>query len=126
MIPLCDAEKVDIRRFCGYPAYGAAPTGMESWRFFTAYGTLEFRMTNLSSSEIVVVRRYLAILTSLELAIPDAANHLDTDQAAVWTRNKAEILDRTRLFGDWCRRLCAFIGVPLGPSLASATGRLIV
>ena len=25
-----DAEKTDIRRFCGYPAYGAASIGMSS------------------------------------------------------------------------------------------------
>ena len=99
---------------------------MDTWRFFTAFGMLEFRMTNLSSSEIVVVRRYLGILTSLELSIPEAASRLDTDQAAIWTRNKAEILDRTRLFTDWCRRLSAFIGVPLGPSLTGATGRLVI
>ena len=33
--PLTDAEKVDIRRFCGYPAYGAAPTGTAVMALFS-------------------------------------------------------------------------------------------
>jgi hypothetical protein len=124
--PLSDPEKVDIRRFCGYPAYGAALSSMESWQYFTAYGMLEFRMTNLSASELTIIRRYLGMLTNLEIAIPQAAANLDTDQASVWTRNRTEIFDRTRLFDDWRRRLCGFIGVPVGPSLTGATGTLVV
>jgi hypothetical protein len=124
--PLLDSERVDIRRFCGYPAYGAAPTGMQSWRFFTAYGLLEFRLTNLSQSEIAVVRRYLGTLTTLEVAVSAAGDNLDTDQASVWTRNKGEIGDRIELFDGWRRRLCGFIGIPPGPSLSSHAGTLIV
>jgi hypothetical protein len=124
--PLTDAEKVDIRRFCGYPAYGAAPTGMQSWRYFQVYGVLEFRLTNLSDSEITIVRRYLGSLTTLELAIPGASDNLDTDQASMWTRNKDELNDRMRLFDGWRRRLCGFIGVPTGPALSSGTASLIV
>lgn len=126
MNPLTDAEKVDIRRFCGYPAYGAAPTGMQSWRYFQVYGVLEFRLTNLSDSEITIVRRYLGSLTTLELAIPGASDNLDTDQASMWTRNKDELNDRMRLFDGWRRRLCGFIGVPTGPALSSGTASLIV
>ena len=95
---LSDAEKVDIRRFCGYPAYGAAPAGMQSWRFFQSYGLLEFHINNLSISEIAITRRYLGSLTSLELAIPATSENLDTDQASMWTRNKDELRDRMRLF----------------------------
>ena len=29
-IPFADAEKTDIRRFCGYPAYGAGPSGFHA------------------------------------------------------------------------------------------------
>ena len=65
-----DAEKTDIRRFCGYPAYGARAAGQQTWRFFQAYGLLEFRMNNLSDAEGVVVRRYLGTLTVLESAVP--------------------------------------------------------
>src|ERR1700752_4213302 len=86
--PLTDAEKTDARRFCGYPAYGAAPVGFETWRFYQVYGLLEFRLNNLSPSELGVIRRYLATLTGLEVAIPRSGENLDTDMAAVWTRNR--------------------------------------
>jgi len=56
-MPFTDEEKTDIRRFCGYPAYGAGAAGFQSWRFYQAYGTLEFRMNNLSSAELTVARR---------------------------------------------------------------------
>jgi hypothetical protein len=124
--PLTDAEKVDIRRFCGYPAYGPAPTGMHSWRYFQVYGLLEFRLANFSDSELVIARRYLGNLTVLELAVPAASDNLDTDQAAIWTRNKNEPIDRIRLFDEWRRRLCGFLGVPAGPALQSGTASLIV
>ena len=123
---LSDAEKVDIRRFCGYPAYGAAPAGMQSWRYFQVYGLLEFRLTNLSVPEIVITRRYLGTLTTLESAIPAASDNLDTDQASMWTRNKDEPRDRLRLLDDWRRRLCGFIGIAAGPALSSGSATLIV
>lgn len=117
---------MDIRRFCGYPAYGAAPAGMQSWRYFQVYGLLEFRLTNLSVPEIVITRRYLGTLTTLESAIPAASDNLDTDQASMWTRNKDEPRDRLRLLDDWRRRLCGFIGIAAGPALSSGSATLIV
>ena len=48
------------------------------------------------------------------------AANLDTQQAAVWTRNPDELRERTQLFADWCRRLCGFLGVPAGPAAASS------
>jgi hypothetical protein len=124
--PLTDAEKVDIRRFCGYPLYGAAPSGMQSWRFFQVYGLLEFRLTNLSAAEVAVVRRYLGTLLALELAVPAAAANLDTDQAAIWTRNRNEMSDRIKLLDEWRRRLCGFLGVPPGNALSGSTVSLVV
>jgi hypothetical protein len=124
--PLADSERVDIRRFCGYPAYGAALSGMQSWRFFQVYGLIEFRLNNLSESEIVIARRYLINLTTLEMAVPTASESLDTDQASVWIRNKKEVSDRINLFDEWRRRLCGFLGVPTGPALSSGTTSLIV
>jgi hypothetical protein len=124
--PLTDAEKVDIRRFCGYPAHGAAPAAMQSWRYLQVYGLLEFRMTNFSDSEMVIARRYLGNLTVLEMAVPGTSDNLDTDQASIWTRNKDELKDRIRLFDEWRRRLCGFVGVPSGPALSSGTASLIV
>ncbi len=99
---------------------------MQSWRYFQVYGLLEFRLTNLSDSEIVIARRYLGNLTVLELAVPAASDNLDTDQASMWTRNKDELTDRIRLFDEWRRRLCGFLGVPAGPALSSGTASLIV
>src|SRR5271167_3978441 len=101
-----DAQKTDIRRYCGYPAYGAGAAGFQGWRFFQAYGLLEFRMNNLSSAEIVVVTGYLASLALLECAVTDASSRLDTSEAAVWTRNPYEVRERAALFDDWRRRLC--------------------
>jgi hypothetical protein len=121
-----DAEKTDIRRYCGYPAYGAANSAMQSWRFFQIYGLLEFRINNLSDEEAAIVRRYIGTLTVLELAVPRSGENLDTDQAAVWTRNRDELRDRMRLFDDWRRRLCGFFGVPPGPALTNNDIALIV
>jgi hypothetical protein len=124
--PLTDAEKVDIRRFCGYPAYGAAPTGLQSWRYFQVFGLLEFRIAHLSDSEMAIARRYLATLTTLETAVPGTSENLDTDQASMWTRNKDELADRIRLLDEWRRRLCGFLGIPVGPDLSGGTVALVV
>lgn len=121
-----DSEKTDIRRFCGYPAYGAGAAGFQSWRFFQAYGLLEYRLNNLAAAEETVIRNYLTTLYPLESAIPQAAGNLDTDQAAVWTRNDQEVRERQALFDDWRRRLCGFLGVPPGPALASGGGVALV
>jgi hypothetical protein len=124
--PFTDAERVDIRRFCGYPAYGAAPTGMQSWRYFQVYGLFEFRLSNLSNSEIAVARRYLGTLTTLEVAVPAASDTLDTEQASMWIRNKDELPDRIRLLDEWRRRLCGFLGVEPGPALSGSKIALVV
>jgi hypothetical protein len=124
---LLDSEKTDVRRFCGYPAYGAGPAGNMGWRFYQAYGAMEYRMNNLSPSEECVVRQHLATLRSFEAAIPSATNNLDTEAAAVWTRNPSEVRDRQRIEQDWGRRLCAFLGIPPGTGLLnSSTVALIV
>ena len=121
-----DAQKTDIRRFCGYPAYGAGPAGFQGWRFFQAYGLLEFRIDNLSAAEVAVVATYLATLATLEDAISDAGSRLDTAEAAVWTRNPNEVRERAGLFDDWRRRLCGFLGIPPGPALGDGTLALVV
>jgi hypothetical protein len=123
---LSDTERTDVRRYCGYPAYGAAPSGIQTWRFYQVYGLLEFRMNNLSDSELSVVRRYLGTLQELEAAVPRASDNLDTDQAALWTHNRTETQDRMRLFDDWRRRLCGFFGVPAGPALSDGGIALVV
>jgi hypothetical protein len=121
-----DAQKVDIRRFCGYPAYGSGAAGFNSWRFFQAYGTLEYRLNNLAPAEIAVALQYLSTLATLEAAIPPASANLDTESAAAWTHNENETRDRAVLFDSWRRRLCGFLGIPPGPALADAGVTLVV
>ena len=87
---------------------------------------LERRLMSLTPAELNIARRYIVTLTSLELAIPRAADNLDTDQAAVWSHNKNEVRDRTALFEDWRRRLCSFLGVGYGAALVTTDFHLIV
>jgi hypothetical protein len=120
-----DAEKADIRRFMRYPAYGMGANGFQSWRFFQAYGTLEYKMNNLAPAEFQVVRQYLATLYSLESAIPASGARLSTESAAVWTRNKNEVADRSNLYDQWCMRLAEFLGMPFGPTSARS-GAIVI
>ena len=115
---LTDGQKVDARRHCGYPAYGATPAGNIGWRFFQAYGLLEYRLNNLGEAEVAVLLNYLATLNGLETAVPPASGNLDTVSAAAWRHNQNETDDRIRLLDSWRTRLCAFLGVPPGPGLA--------
>lgn len=122
---LSQAERVDVRRFCGYPAYGNTASGAQSWRFFQAYGTLEFRLTNVAPEELQVIRQYLSWLYLLEQAVPTSAANLDTDKAASWTHSRSEVMDRVRLFDEWRRRLATFLGVPLDPG-GSVAGLIVI
>lgn len=124
--PLSDAERTDIRRFCGYPAYGQGASGFQGWRYFQAYGLLEFRMTNFAAAEFQVVRQYLGQLYALETAIPGAGATLQVGQAAVFTRNPREVRDRRDLMDDWRRRLCGFMGVPPGPAMSGGGVAIVI
>jgi hypothetical protein len=126
LTPLTDAEKVGVRRHCGYPAYGGTPAGFSSWRFYQVYGLLEFRINNLADPELVVIRKYLHTLDALETAVPQASDNMDTDQAASWSRNRNEYRDREKLYDDWRLRLCSFLGIPPGPGFQSNSPNLIV
>ena len=121
-----DAQKVQVRRYCGYPAYGAGVAGFSSWRFFQAYGTLEYRLNNLAPAEIAVVLQYVSTLGTIEAAIPRISENLDTESAAAWTHNADELKDREALFDSWRRRLCGFLGVPPGPAMGQAGVTLVV
>ena len=121
------AERVACRRFLGYPAYGNGASGEESWRFFGAYGELEYRLSNLTAEELDVLRAtFLANLTTLEAALPAVGGNLDTAKAAVWTHNPNELRDREALLELWALRFAGFLGVPPGPALGVARGRRIV
>lgn len=116
-LPLADGEKTDLRRFCGYPAIGGTSSGEGSWRFFQTFGQFEWKMNNLSPTELAQVRLYLSQLYPLETAVIGASANLDTEQAASWRHNAREVDDRMGLFDLWRRRLCGFLGVPMGPDL---------
>lgn len=121
-----DAEKTEIRHFCGYGAYGSGdPLVASGYRFSTHYGVLEYKLNNLSPSEEERVRAYLVDLTSLEKAIVTASCNLDTESAATWVHNKNEQRDRDRLFESWRVRLCKFLGIP-GGSVSSGQLRIVV
>ena len=121
-----ESERTDIRRFCGYPVYGMGSAGLQGWRFYQVYGLLDIRLQHLTGSEEAVARRYLATLATLERQVTDAGANLDTDRASVWTHNRDEVRDRARLFDDWRRRLCGFLGVPPGPALGSGGTTMVV
>ncbi len=121
-----DAQKAEIRRYFGYPAYGAGAAGFSSWRFFQAYGTLEYRLNNLAPAESAVALQYVTTLGTIEAAIPRISDNLDTESAAAWTHNADELKDREALFDSWRRRLCGFLGVPPGPALGQAGVTLVV
>ncbi len=123
-----DAEKVDIRRHCGFPLFGGQPVQAFGHRFFQHYGTLEFRINNMLPEEETVVRtKYLERLALLEDDIVDETRqNLDTHQAAVWTHNPNEQRDREKLYKGHCKKLCEFLGVPVGERFSTNSVRVIV
>ena len=119
------AQLVDVRRFCGYPAYGDGAVVYPYPWIMKQYLALEYRLQHISSDEgAVVVNTYLANLYTLETAVPGAGANLDTDEAAVWKHNKNEVRDRFALLDSWRRRLCQFLGVPPGPQMSSSGGSI--
>ena len=115
-------ERVDIRRFCGYGAFGGIASPAFGYRFFESYGTLEYKLSNLAIEEETTLRSiYLTSVNSLyvlESAIYGTTANLDTAQAAVWVHNKREMADRVALFNKARRDLCEFLGVAYGPNLS--------
>jgi hypothetical protein len=109
---LTDDEKVDVRRFCGYPVYGPTPNSFDNWRFFESSGLLEFRMTNMTGSELQRLRKFMAVCFKLEDDIWGSADNLDTDSASVWVHNRNETGDRLALYNRARRDLCGFMKVP--------------
>lgn len=121
------AQLVDIRRHCGYPAYGDGAVVFPAPWIMRQYLALEYRLLHMSTDEgNVVVNTYLTNLTTLENAIPGTSANLDTDVAAVWTHNRNEQADRDRLFDSWRKRLCNFLGVSPGPNFGGPSNSLVV
>ncbi len=127
--PFTDAQKVDIRRFCGFEAYGTGTVVFPEPFIMRRYLALEYRMNTVTQNENTVVTTIiLPNLYTLELAIPNASSNLATDAAGPWVHNKNEVKDRVALFNWWRNYLCDFMGVPNGPGLASSgsTRRMVV
>ena len=124
---LSSVELTEARRHLGYPAHGLAGA-IDGWQYSRVDGVVEHRLVHLSDAEEGVVRQYLGTLNVLERAIPEMGVSLDTNAAAGWVRNPDELEDRGRLFDEWRRRFCAFVGVAPGPGLvkASTAVRLVV
>lgn len=121
-------QMTDARRYCGYPLTGTTMAITDDQdivylRFGLQVMSLHKRLTNLSAAEEAVVVQYLTQLATLEAAIPAVGADLDTDQAAVWTRNKNQLGETAALYALWRRRLCGFIGVAPGPDLSG--GRVL-
>jgi hypothetical protein len=121
---LTEQQKIDVRRYCGFPVYGngvsASPPSF-GYRYYEQYLILEYRLDNLAIEEETTLQEmYLSTLGRLEAAIPTASENLDTDRAAVWYHNKDEVADRYELYRLWCRRLIEYLGViPPQPMMKS-------
>jgi hypothetical protein len=117
-----DAQVVDIRRHCGYPALGDGNLVFPYPWIMKQYLALEYKLNgHVSAAEgAVVVNTFLTNLNTLEAAIPAAGANLDTDTASVWKHNKYEVRDRDALYANWRRKLCGFLGIPPGPDLSGA------
>lgn len=125
---LTDAQKVDVRRWAGYAVSGDDDVVVFSDPVYFRSGapgdlnalTMSGRLDHLTASEeTVLVDTFLTPIAALEAAILTAGDNLDTNTAAVWTRNVNEHSDRERLFMSVCRRMCAFLGIPPGPGLGA-------
>ena len=122
-----DQQKIDVRRFCGYLAYGTGAVVFPYPWIMRQYQALEYRLDNLTANEITVVTTtYLATLYVLENALETMGATLNVDTAAVFKRNPREMQERTALFNYWRTRLCGFMGVPPGDDFAGGNVRLVV
>jgi hypothetical protein len=122
-----DDQKVQIRKYAGYPAFGGVPIPNFGFRFFQAYGDLEFRLVNLAADEEAeVINNFLPKLTLLESDIYGVRDNSDTSQAAVWYRNKFELRERIANYTHWRKWLCNFIGCQIGPNILTDVGYRIM
>lgn len=114
-----DQQKVDIRRFCGYPPYGLGTVVFPYPWIMRYYLALEYYLSQACSQDEgnTIVTIYLAQLYVLQPAIANATDNLDTDAAGPWQHNKHEVRDRVGLYNYWRHQLCEMCGIPPGPYL---------
>lgn len=122
---LTDQQRTDVRYYMGYSVAGdpdASPYRELAYSNVSYMGlSLDYRLDNLTASEEArITGFFLPNLTLRESEIQGAAANLDTDRAAVWTRNRDEVADRTHLFTQLRRDLCGFLGFPAGSALSRA------
>lgn len=79
-MPLTDIEKISIRRHLGYPVSGVPTvspgggtlaTGFVGYRYFQAYGTLEYRMNHLMPAEESVITGIHNMLVTVSSSVTD-------------------------------------------------------
>lgn len=122
-----NAQKIQIRKYCGYPLLGGVPIPNFGFRFFQAYGDLEFRLINMApEEEFEVISNYLVKLPQLETDVFNVRLNSDTAQAAVWYRNAKELKERESNYDKWRKWLCDFMGCQYGPYLMNENQLRIV
>jgi hypothetical protein len=129
LVVVDEDAKVDIRRFCGYPAYGFGTSGFwEMGYFLWQYGQLELRMNALTVSEYSRVTFIINNLKQLEDDLFGMRAAMIVKQAAVFHRNMDEASDRHGEFGWWAAHLVNFLGVKSGPNFEGRRrhGRMLV
>jgi len=120
---LSDSDKVDLRRYMGFPAFGNTLTPDAGYRYYQRYLIVEYRMNNLQpEEENRLTTIFLPNLRQLEQDIYGVRNNTDTAQAAVWHRNPLELSERVQNYNWWRTQLAQFFGVePLNPPRVSVS-----
>jgi hypothetical protein len=147
---LTESQKVDMRRHLRYGPKGQPNQGtFFSYRFFTIWGLLEFRMINFTPEEELAligsgnqsspanpnfivpnsnppqfIDGYLNICNFLESQVPPTTDNLDTDKAGDWTARKEELPQRIMLYNYWVQKMADFIYVPVRRSPYGAGANL--
>lgn len=122
---------LDVRRFAGFQAPSlSAPFSEHNDIIYLDFGMVKMslfkRLTTLDAdTETILVTKYLTPLNLLEDDVVNARCNLDTDVAAVWTRNKTEVADRLNLFKLKCLDMCEFLGIRAGSCVHSGGIRML-
>lgn len=117
---------VDVRYFMGLSVTGdttSAPYRELAYSNVSYMGlSLDYRLAHLSAEEESVLTGYfLKNLALRRQEIQDAADNLDTDKAAVWTRNRSEVANRKAMYAELRAELCQFLGFRPGPGLTAGS-----
>lgn len=131
---LTDAQVTDVRRWAGYGMTGDTSLAIYADPVYSHAGpawglnqlTLAQKLAALTAAEeSVLVTTFLTPLALLEMAIPAAADNMDTQAAGPWIANPREMQERTNLFNKWRRDMCGFLAIPPGPALGAGGIQLV-